>query len=221
MDVGGRVLVWNPDRPGSEPVELGRGEYGVEAVAALADGRIATGNGRVLVWDPDRPGSAPVEVSRNEAKVGAVAALPDGRLAMIADGCESSVPPSPRPPHRWRAQLGVWQGQLPVVRGRSKPGQVGRELQRHVGSTWVLFSASGLGTDGTGRALSAGMSLVETSSGAPAGSGTVVRRARLMRLSRSWDAERAYRDAAAAGDRRALPPGRVGHPRQGRSVPER
>ena len=42
---GGRVLVWDPAEPGTGPVELGRDEDGVRAVAVLPDGRVVTGGG--------------------------------------------------------------------------------------------------------------------------------------------------------------------------------
>ena len=77
-----RVLVWDPAEPGAGPVELGRHEGGVGAVAVLPDGRVVTGggDGRVLVWDPAEPGAGPVELGRHEGGVGAVAVLPDGRV---------------------------------------------------------------------------------------------------------------------------------------------
>ncbi len=52
--IDGRVLMWDPARPGTGPAELGRHDTGVEAVAVLADGRVVTGgrDGRVLVRDP-------------------------------------------------------------------------------------------------------------------------------------------------------------------------
>ena len=53
--------MWNPAAPDAGPVELGRHEGEVQAVAVLADGRVVTGgdDGRVLVWDPDAPAPAP------------------------------------------------------------------------------------------------------------------------------------------------------------------
>ena len=42
----GRVLVWDPAEPGAGPVELGRHEGGVAAVAVLPDGRVVTGGAR-------------------------------------------------------------------------------------------------------------------------------------------------------------------------------
>ena len=76
------MLVWDPADPGAGPVELGRHDGGVTAVAVLPDGRVVTGGGdRVLVWDPTRPGVGPVEFGRHAGGVGAVAVLPDGRVA--------------------------------------------------------------------------------------------------------------------------------------------
>ena len=81
---GGRVLVWDPDAPGTGPVELGRHDSEVAAVAVLPDGRVVTGDGddtgRVLVWDPDAPETGPVELGRHDSEVAAVAVLPDGRV---------------------------------------------------------------------------------------------------------------------------------------------
>jgi WD40 repeat protein len=82
---GGRVLVWDPDRAGGIPVELGCARFRVEAVAVLPDGRIVTGGssygrGRVLLWDLDRAGVAPIELGGNEDEVEVVAVLPDGRI---------------------------------------------------------------------------------------------------------------------------------------------
>ena len=78
------MLVWDPAEPGAGPVELGRHEGGVRAVAVLPDGRVVTGGGigggRVLVWDPAEPGAGPVELGRHEGGVRAVAVLPDGRV---------------------------------------------------------------------------------------------------------------------------------------------
>ena len=97
----GRVLVWDPAEPGAGPVELGRHEGGVGAVAVLPDGRVVTGGPssaeggvcvgltatrrRVLVWDPAEPGAGPVELGRHEGGVRAVAVLPDGRVVTGGD----------------------------------------------------------------------------------------------------------------------------------------
>ena len=71
---------------GDRPGQLGRDDSGVNAVAALPDGRVVTGSGghlgggRVMVWDPAEPGAGPVELGRDDGGVNAVAALPDGRV---------------------------------------------------------------------------------------------------------------------------------------------
>jgi WD40 repeat protein len=48
-----RVLVWDPSRPGSGPVELGHHDGWVNAVAVLPDGRVVSGGDdrRVLMWN--------------------------------------------------------------------------------------------------------------------------------------------------------------------------
>jgi hypothetical protein len=81
-----QLLVWDPAKPGTAPVEFCRheGVVGVSAMAVLPDGRMVTGlrDGRVLVQDPAKPGTAPIEFRRHEAVVAgsAVAVLPDGRV---------------------------------------------------------------------------------------------------------------------------------------------
>ena len=67
----GRVLVWDPARPGGGPVELGRPRRR-SAVAVLPDGRVVTGgdDGRVLVWDPARRRRGPVELGRHGTQRG-------------------------------------------------------------------------------------------------------------------------------------------------------
>ena len=86
-DNSGRVLVWDPTRPGADPVGLGRHADGVTAVGALPDGQVVTGDdrGRVLVWDPADPGTGPIELGRHYGSVWVVAALPDGRVATTGD----------------------------------------------------------------------------------------------------------------------------------------
>ena len=66
--------------------ELGRHVYSVDAIAALADGRVVTsGDNRVLVWDPTHPGTAPAELGR-QIGVDAIAALADGRVVTAGYG---------------------------------------------------------------------------------------------------------------------------------------
>jgi WD40 repeat protein len=107
----GRVLVWDLAAPGADPVELGRHDDRVLAVAVLADGRVVGGgaDGWVLVWDLAAPGTDPVELGRHDravqasaalgpspAKVGrhdraveAVAVLPNGRV--VTGGADGRV----------------------------------------------------------------------------------------------------------------------------------
>jgi len=88
----GGVLVWDPDEPGTGPVQLGRLDGQVVAVAVLPDGRVVTGGGaggRVLVWDPDEPGTGPVQLGRHDGGVNALAVLPDGRV--IGGGADGGV----------------------------------------------------------------------------------------------------------------------------------
>ena len=97
-DSDGRMLMWDPARPGAGPVELGRHDGEVAAAAALPDGRVVSGSGgrggvlsrddgRVLMWDPARPGAGPVELGRHPRNpVDAVAVLLDGRVVSRAGG---------------------------------------------------------------------------------------------------------------------------------------
>ena len=138
----GRVLVWDPAEPGAGPVELGRHEGGVGAVAVLPDGRVVTGGGsataRVLVWDPAEPGAGPVELGRHEGGVAAVAVLPDGRV--VTGG-------------------GFGDDGRVLVWDPADPGAGPVELGRHeggVGAVAVLPDGrvvTGGGVDGGGRVL--------------------------------------------------------------------
>jgi Trypsin-like peptidase domain/WD domain, G-beta repeat len=78
----GRVLVWDPSQPGSDPVELGAHDSWVNAVAGLPDGRVVSGGNdrRVLIWNPTTQGQvaqldcsviglATVQASRGEASL--------------------------------------------------------------------------------------------------------------------------------------------------------
>jgi WD40 repeat protein len=92
----GKVLVWDPSRPGRRPVELGGHDGRVNAVAVLPDGRVVSGGdvepaegGRVLVWDPAAPGADPVELGRRDEWMNAVAVLPDGRV--VSGGADGRV----------------------------------------------------------------------------------------------------------------------------------
>ena len=73
--------------PGSDPVELGRHDDRVPAVAVLPDGRVVSGGTTGGCWCgiPPRPGSDPVELGRHDGWVWAVAVLPDGRVVSGGD----------------------------------------------------------------------------------------------------------------------------------------
>ena len=78
-----RVLVWDPARAGAGPVELGRHDGGVAAVAVLPDGRVVTGGVRRRgCWCGTRRSRAPARSSSaaTSGGVAAVAVLPDGRV---------------------------------------------------------------------------------------------------------------------------------------------
>jgi WD40 repeat protein len=86
------VLLWDTAEPGGEPVELGRHDGGVRALAALADGRVVSGggfDGRVLLWDVSEPGAEAVELGRHDGPVWALAALAGGRL--VSGGADGRV----------------------------------------------------------------------------------------------------------------------------------
>lgn len=72
----GRVLVWDPARPGA-PAELGRHGEWMNAVAVLPGGRVVTGgdDGRVLVWDRTTAGTPILQLS---CSVTALATAPPG-----------------------------------------------------------------------------------------------------------------------------------------------
>jgi WD40 repeat protein len=73
----GRVLVWDPDTPGTAPAKLGRHKGRVRAVAVLPGGQVVTGgeDGRVLVWDPGNPGADVIQLN---CSVVALATAPPG-----------------------------------------------------------------------------------------------------------------------------------------------
>ena len=82
-DDPGPVLQWTTRRASPGLIlELGRHDRAVNAVAALPDGRVASGDdGRVLVWDPGAAQRRRVELGLYDSGVRAVAVLPDGRVA--------------------------------------------------------------------------------------------------------------------------------------------
>ncbi len=154
---GGRVLVWDPAEPGTGPVELGRHEGEVVAVAVLPDGRVVTGGGRVLVWDPAEPGTGPVDLGR-QGLVGAIAILPDGRL--VTGGCFDGgrvLVWDPAEPGTGPVELGRHEGEVVAVAvlpdGRvvtggcsdrvlvwdpAQPGTGPIDLGRHKGGVWAV-----------------------------------------------------------------------------------
>ncbi len=77
---GGRVLVWDPTRPG-EPLELGRTDRRVNAIAVLGDGRIAAGTDDQL-WVYDVTGCRPSRQVPCSTAVLAVVSGPE-RLEML------------------------------------------------------------------------------------------------------------------------------------------
>jgi WD40 repeat protein len=87
----GRMLLWDAAEPGAAPLELGRHESGVSAVAALPDGGVISGgrDGRVLLWDPAKPGAARLELGRHEGRITALTVLPDGRV--VTGGADRRV----------------------------------------------------------------------------------------------------------------------------------
>jgi WD40 repeat protein len=70
----GRVLAWDPAKPGTVPAELGNYRWRVPALAVLPDGRLVICGGNVF-WSA---GSDRVEIAGGSAVVAAV--LPDGRV---------------------------------------------------------------------------------------------------------------------------------------------
>ncbi|MGW7218171.1 NACHT domain-containing protein [Streptomyces collinus] len=89
----GRLVRWDPHRPGADPIEVGRHDAPLRALVALPDGRLATVTGekklspvgekdesRVWLWDSGMRPGPPMELGRHWAAVTAVAALADGRV---------------------------------------------------------------------------------------------------------------------------------------------
>jgi WD40 repeat protein len=128
----GRLLVWDPSQPGSDPVELGRHADWVYAVAVLPDGRVVSGevDGQVLVWDPSQPGSGPVELGRHHDSVRAVAVLLDGRV--VSGGADRRV-------LIWNASTQEQVGQL----GCSVVGLAAVQARRREGSLIVVHEGQG------------------------------------------------------------------------------
>ena len=84
----GRVLVWDPARPGARPVQLGRHDGPVGAVAVLPDGRVVSGGGSTGgCWCGTRPLPAPARSSwaATTARSCSVAVLADGRVVSGGD----------------------------------------------------------------------------------------------------------------------------------------
>jgi WD40 repeat protein len=81
----GRVWLWDPDSPGSPPVELGHLPWGISAIAALPGERIVTvdNQGWVLLWHLDRSEAPPGGWDGHYRGVGSLAFLPDGRLVSV------------------------------------------------------------------------------------------------------------------------------------------
>ena len=80
----GRVLVWDPATPNASPIELGRQDDDVQALAILPDGRVVTGNGRqLLLWDPATPRTGPVQLGTVTGGFRTVTTLPDGRVVSL------------------------------------------------------------------------------------------------------------------------------------------
>jgi WD40 repeat protein len=133
----GRLLVWDPSRPGTDPIELGRHHDGVRTVAVLPDGRVVSGgnDGRLLVWDPSRPGSDPIELGHHNERVAAMAVLPDGRVVSAAND---------RPVLIWNAttqsqvaQLGC--SAIGLAAGQTSRGE-SRLIVAHAGQGLSLWS---------------------------------------------------------------------------------
>jgi WD40 repeat protein len=70
------------------PVEVGRHDGAVVAVAVTPDGKVLSGgygDGRLQLWDPVASDPSPVQIGRYDNFVSAVAVLPDGRIIAAGD----------------------------------------------------------------------------------------------------------------------------------------
>jgi len=107
------VQLWDPAHPGADPVELGHPEFGVSAVAVLADGRVvARVSDKLLVWDPAHPGADPVELGHHSGH--GLAVLGDGRV--VTGGEDRRVLAwDPAHPGAHPVELGRHEGKVTAV----------------------------------------------------------------------------------------------------------
>ena len=82
----GRVLTWDPARPGVDPAELGWHGGTVRAMALLADGRVVTGgvDRRVLVWHPLEASTQVVQLNCSVTALATAPLGPAGSNLVIA-----------------------------------------------------------------------------------------------------------------------------------------
>ena len=239
----GRVLVWDPARPGAGPVELGRHDGAVGAVAVLPDGRVVSGggDGRVLVWDPAaaeaRPGRARPPRRRGGGGGGAAGRAGGHRRgrragAGVGPGRPGGRPGRARPPRRRgdggggaagragghrrgrRAGAGVGPGRAGRRPGRARP-------PRRPGARRWRCCRTG-GWSAAGRRAGAGVGPGRGRAAARSSSAATTARWRRWRCCRTggWspagdDGRVLVWDPAAAGRRpgRARPPRRRGERR--------
>ena len=154
----GRVLVWDPTRPGTGHAELGTHDGPVGALAVLSNGQVVSGGAdrRVLIWDPVRPETGPTELGRHDGGVFAVTALADGRVVSGADDGRVRVW-DPARPETGPIELGRHKGWVQAVavlpdgrvvsgdfNGRvlvwdpARPGTDTVELGQHNGPVWAV-----------------------------------------------------------------------------------
>ena len=86
-----RLLVWDSDRPGSAPVELGPVEGYVTAVCALPTARIVTldSDDHVVIWDPAEPSGAPRDLGQLTCREAAMTSTHEGRV--VTGGSDGRV----------------------------------------------------------------------------------------------------------------------------------